>query len=233
MRWLPLAFILSIKWVEAGTYTVDIGGSGALGAYSGFSIPLNQPPYVSQAQGPGTLKFSALPDYSFFLKSNGNSFAIINFLRIDNIGSNWVIGPTVVSSITRFTPSISTGTIFINENLSAGIDLTKTISSNLEVRLVDNYLSNNNLTPGASYTVETKYTIGPQNTGTFNDFVMNYEVTNIGDLSQSNPLLYTGFRIEDLNGNSANYLTVIPEPSTFSLLAIGLGGLAMMRRRRP
>ena len=227
-----LLLVFAVKSVYAGTYTIDIGGAGSVGTYSGFSIPLNQPPYLNQALGPGTLRFVAQPNYSFILNSNGNAFQIVNFLRIDNSGPNWTVGPTIASSYTGFTPSTSTGVVSISEILSSGIDLKKTISSNIEVRLVDNYWANNSLTPGQSYTVETKFIVGPQNTSSFNSFAMNYEVSNISSLSQSNPVILAGFRIEDLTGNSVKYLSVIPEPSALSLLAVGLGGLAMMRRRR-
>ena len=51
------------------------------------------------------------------------------------------------------------------------------------------------------------------------------------------PQLFTGSNLVYFEGTNANYfgtglrVAMIPEPSAFSLLVVGLGGLAMMRRR--
>jgi hypothetical protein len=58
-------------------------------------------------------------------------------------------------------------------------------------------------------------------------FVNNLEIFNVNtDYSIGN---LVGFTSDD---GFLNYVKIIPEPSALSLLAIGLGGLAMMRRRR-
>ena len=59
-------------------------------------------------------------------------------------------------------------------------------------------------------------------------FVNNLEIFNVNtDYSIGN---LVGFTSDD---GFLNYVKIIPEPSAVSLLAFGIGGLAMMRRRRP
>ena len=58
-------------------------------------------------------------------------------------------------------------------------------------------------------------------------FVNNLEIFNVNtNYSIGN---FVGFTSDD---GFLNYVKIIPEPSALSLLAIGLGGFAMMRRRR-
>ena len=58
-------------------------------------------------------------------------------------------------------------------------------------------------------------------------FDNNQNATRLRDISDDKILGYYW----DVN-SSGNFLYTIPEPSALSLLAVGLGGLAMMRRRR-
>jgi hypothetical protein len=58
-------------------------------------------------------------------------------------------------------------------------------------------------------------------------FVNNLEIFNVNtDYSIGN---FVGFTSDD---GFLNYVKIIPEPSAVSLLAVGLGGLALVRRRR-
>jgi len=237
---MALVLLLFIKVAEAGVYKIDVGGEGSSypnGIYSGLGSQLNGLPVTNPESTITTIWFSPTQSH-FFLNSNGNPFKIISYLIIDTTQLDqdlFGFPGQVLNSITIMGP-VRTGSVSINEGLFPGIDISKTIFNpmtgiSVDVRLVDNYFAGVPLL-GLSYMIETIYESGPQNTLTsFGDIIMSYGVSNMGASSLYNPS-DAGFRIEDLNGNAASYLRVIPEPSALSLLAIGLGGLAMMRRRR-
>ena len=98
-------------------------------------------------------------------------------------------------------------------------------------------LSNNTITFGGNFDVmaNTRYWIGIIRRGWWYDA----EVRTTSDSSETG---FAGWSIDDSSllqyGDSgpsikmAIWATAVPEPSALSLLAIGLGGLAMMRRRR-
>jgi hypothetical protein len=61
----------------------------------------------------------------------------------------------------------------------------------------------------------------------------NIPVTWSGPTTSSNNLVLPFFTARsDTSVNNGPILTLVPEPSALSLLAVGLGGLAMMRRRK-
>jgi hypothetical protein len=240
MRWIALVLLLFIKVAEATVYKIDVGGEGTSypnGIYSGMESQLNGLP-VTNPESTSTTVWYKPTQGAFILNSNGNPFKIINYLIIDTtqldqdlfgfpgevLNSNTIMGP------------VRTGSVSINEGLFPEIDISKTIFNpmtgiSVDVRLVDNYFAGVPL-QGLSYMIETIYESGPQNTLTsFGSIILSYEISNMFASSLYNPSV-AGFRIEDFNGNAASYLRVIPEPSALSLLAVGLGGLAMMRRRR-
>ena len=129
----------------------------------------------------------------------------------------------------------------INQYLSPGIDLTKPISGDLssgsltgdatEVRLVDDYNLGFSSLPGLQFSIMTTFESDPVVSAFSQIAILNPGL--IPNLLSAGAFVASEFYIQDLNGNGANYLSVIPEPSALSLLAVGLGGLAMMRRRRP
>ena len=58
--------------------------------------------------------------------------------------------------------------------------------------------------------------------------VLGANDTYISDIDGDNIVGY----FSDSSGNYHSFLSTVPEPSALSLLAVGLGGLAVMGRRR-
>jgi PEP-CTERM motif len=63
--------------------------------------------------------------------------------------------------------------------------------------------------------------------GTSGSYYVEFGVTNVGDQLDD-----SGLAIDDLNLNGVPIGKPVPEPATLGLLAIALGGLAQLRRRR-
>jgi hypothetical protein len=75
---------------------------------------------------------------------------------------------------------------------------------------------------GSTGWTNDSYTIGASGS-----YYVEFGVTNVGD-----QLFDSGLAIDDLNLNGVPIGKPVPEPATFGLLAIALGGLAGLRRRR-
>ena len=135
---------------------------------------------------------------------------------------------------------VSGGVNAIGQYLSPGIDLTIPISGDLssgyltgdatEVRLVDDYNLGFSSLPGSQFSILTTFESGPVARPFSVIAILNSGL--ISNLLTAGAHVVSEFYIQDLNGNGANYLSVIPEPSALSLLAVALGALAVMRRRR-
>jgi hypothetical protein len=238
---LKKSFLISflvIPWSLAGNYTVQIGE----GNYQGYSTYLS-PPIFWDGAPTGTIILRPPTDGSFVLFSRGNSFRVTTRLSIqisspDIFWSN--NPPPYVWSTGLSMGDVSGGVNSINQYLSPGIDLTKPISGDLssgsltgdatEVRLVDDYNLGFSSLPGSQFSILTTFESGPVASAFSQIAILNPGL--ISNLLSAGAFVASEFYIQDLNGNGANYLSVIPEPSALSLLAVGLGGLAMMRRRR-
>jgi hypothetical protein len=233
-----LIFFLVNPWSHAGNYTVQMGE----GNYQGYSTELI-PPIFWDGAPTGTIILRPPTDGSFVLFSRGNSFLVTTRLRIQISSPDvfWPSNPQTYVWSTGFSMGeVNGGVNSINQYLSPGIDLTKPISGDLSsgslsgdataVRLVDEYNLGFSSIPGSQFSILTTFESGPV-AGAFSQIaIINPGL--ISNLLSAGAFVASEFYIQDLNGNGANYLSVIPEPSAFSLLAVGFSGLAMMRRRR-
>ena len=237
VHWFALLSILSINIANAGTYVFQQGGSW--GPSSGISVNLNQfydfgtnsvLGITGIGKGPGYVRFTTDSESYFVLNSQGTGFYIANYLLISNFSNSAFIA-TVANSAIRLGQSINFGSVSINEIMGPLVWIEKfDISTGTDVSIVDNYRIDMETVPNRSFLIKTRNFVDePQNIA-FKDIFLNLQLTG----ANIDPdILYTaGFQIEDSNGNPLSYLSVIPEPSALSLLAVGLGGLAIMRRRR-
>lgn len=238
MRWIVLFFIITAKVSNAGTYFFQ--QSGSWGPISGISVNLNQFYDVGTnsvlgvtgiGKGPGVVRFNTDSDSGFILNSRGNGFYIANYLWIHNFSDSLGFVATVANSAIRLGQSIAFGSVSINEIIVPDVWIEKfDMSTGTDITIVDNYRLGMETVPNRSFLIKTiNYVYEPQNLF-FKDIVLNLQLWG----ANTDPdILYTaGFQIEDWNGNPLSYLSVIPEPSALSLFAVGLGGLAMLRRRR-
>jgi hypothetical protein len=238
VRWFVLLFIITAKVSNAGTYFFQQGGSW--GPTSGISVNLNQFYDVGTnpdlgvtgiGKGPGVVRFTTDSDSVFSLNSQGNGFYIANYLLISNLSDSLGFVATVANSAIRLGQSIYFGNVSIYENIAPLVWYEKfDISTGTEVTIVDNYRVDMETVPNRSFLIKTRNAVYEPQNMFFKDIVLNLQL--LGANTDPDISYTAGFQIEDSNGNPLSYLSVIPEPSAVSLLAVGLGGLAMMRRRR-
>jgi hypothetical protein len=234
-----LISFLVIPWSLAGNYTVQLGE----GNYQGYSTYLN-PPIFWDGAPTGAIILRTPTDGSFILFSRGNSFRVTTRLSIEIPSPDifWSNNPPPYVSRVTFSMGEVNGTVSLTDQYllpMMDMDLTKPISADLssgtrfvgdatEVRLVDEYSLGSASIPGSKFSILTTFESGPVATGG-SRIIMTYDGL-ISNLLAGGAFVASEFYIQDLNGNGANYLSVIPEPSAVSLLAVGLG--VVLRRRR-
>lgn len=220
----------------AGNYTIEMGS----GNYSSFTAVLNAPFWDGDPDG--SVMFRPTEGKSFFLNSRGNPFRVTTRLGIQipnpevfwsGSDSPW---PILAGSFLSM-GGVGGGIPFINQPLFPLINISKPNSQELiipagnavETWLVDEYNLGYVSTAGSNISILTTFDSEPVVRG-FN--VISIQHPGIVPVALSRgAFVISEFWIQDFNGNAADYLSVIPEPSSLSLLLAG-GLVALARRRR-
>jgi hypothetical protein len=118
-------------------------------------------------------------------------------------------------------------------------DMTISLEDSTGELIFDQLVSLNTVWPGGEDGISFSTPITGQGTFTAISFTLGFESvppSTVGAIVYplwGSSYLSSAFGINGYDGlGDPGYMTVIPEPSALSLLAVGLGGLAMMRRRR-
>ena len=247
MLMAPLQLVGS---VSMSGYQADIGDSSVITIYgnelnatTSLSIVdlnngqfINNIPFVLLGNTSMTVHFNLPAGVSF------NNSAV--FLEAESQGIFGIQDSYSFSRIVSGYDGVNTigGSNAIKINPGAGFSATIMGGSNFFfldsfARFTGNQIGGGNiifLRQGARFQATS---IGGGNT-VFMEFGSHYQATSMGD---SNVFLESGATVQKTSGTfSIKYLSdivftslaQIPEPSAVSLLAVGLGALAMMRRRR-
>jgi len=236
-RFLLADFFL-VSTCLAGNYTIQMGP----GNYSGFTAGLNYPLFWD-GDPTGTVIFLPTEGNIFFINSRGNPFRATTRLgiQIPNPDPFWSSSdlpfPILASSAFALASGAGGSIPIINQPLYPGIDLIKPnsleqitpVGNAVETWLVDENFLGNTPTPGSYISILTTFEFEPVTT-TSQRIVIAHPGVVPAALSRG-ALVFSEFWIQDLNGNAADYLSVVPEPSSLSLLLAG-GLVALARRRK-
>lgn len=239
VRDIILGGLFTVSSCLGGNYTIQMGP----GNYSGFTAGLNYPLFWD-GDPTGSVIFLPTEENIFFINSRGNPFRAttrlgIQILNPDAFWSSSDLPFPILASSTFALATGAGGSIpIINQPLYPGIDLIKPnslepitpVGNAVETWLVDEYFLGNTLTAGFHISILTTFEFEPLTT-TSQRIVIAHPGIVPAALSRG-ALVFSEFWIQDLNGNSVDYLSVIPEPSSLSFLLAGGAVFAAARRRK-
>jgi hypothetical protein len=157
--------------------------------------------------------------YSPVIAASGGEVTL-QFTHTTNFESSWdggVLGLSVGGGAYTYIPASS----FSANGYNAGTSIDSSVNTNLGVTgLLGNVMFSGN----SGGTKDSVLSLGSMSAG--DTFQFRFLAASDGSVTTPNPWVITSASLTGVAGDE------IPEPATFGLLAVGLGTLLVMRRRR-